>query len=155
MWEEGEVTKNLITYKLFLFMEKVPRVGVAVILLKNNKVLLGKRKNAHGEGTWGFPGGHLEFNESIENCVVREVIEETGLKIKNIRIGTFTNDIFDKEGKHYITLFMLADYDSGKVTIMEPERMENWQWYSWDSLPKPLFLPIENLLKSGFNPLMT
>ena len=44
-------------------MKKFPRVGIGVIIRKDNKILLGKRKNAHGEGSWCFPGGHLEFNE--------------------------------------------------------------------------------------------
>jgi len=65
-------------------MDKKPKVGVGIIVIKDNKVLLGKRKNSHGEGSWCFPGGHLEFNESLENCAKREVLEETGIEIKNI-----------------------------------------------------------------------
>jgi 8-oxo-dGTP diphosphatase len=130
-----------------------PKVGVGVIVLKDGKVLLGKRKNAHGEGSWSFPGGHLEFKESFEACASREVMEETGIKIKNIRLGTVTNDIFEKEGKHYITIFMVCDYDSGTVKNMEPEKCERWEWFSWDKMPKPLFVPIENLLKQKFKPL--
>ncbi len=48
-------------------MDRRPHVGVAIIVVKGNRVLLGKRKNTHGSGTWQFPGGHLEFNESIED----------------------------------------------------------------------------------------
>jgi 8-oxo-dGTP diphosphatase len=47
---------------------KFPRVGVGVIIIKNNKVLLLKRKASHGIGTWAFVGGHLEFNETLEEC---------------------------------------------------------------------------------------
>ena len=94
-------------------MGKRPYIGVAIIVIKDGKVLLGKRKNSHGSGTWHFPGGHLEFNESIEACARREVFEETGLRIKNIRLGPYTNDMFAKEQKHYITLFAVAEYDSG------------------------------------------
>jgi len=127
-------------------------IGLGVIIRKNKKVLLGKRKNTHGEGSWCFPGGHLEFNEQIEECGKREVLEETGIKIKNIKLGPFTNDIFKKEGKHYVTLFLIADYDSGKVRVMEPDKCEKWRWFGWNKLPKPLFLPIQNLLKQKFNP---
>ncbi len=130
-----------------------PQVGVGVIIIKDGKVLLGKRKNAHGEGCWSFPGGHLEFNESWEDCAFRETMEETGITIKNIRFGTVTNDVFQVENKHYITIFMLADYDSGEVKIMEPEKCEQWGWFEWDNLPQPLFLPIQNLQKINYNPL--
>lgn len=129
-----------------------PKIGVGVIIKNNGKILLGKRKGSHGEGMWSLPGGHLEFNETIEDCAERETMEETGIKIKNIKKAYFTNDLFSKEEKHYVTLFVTSDYDSGEVKIMEPEKCDGWDWFDWDNLPKPLFLPIENLLKENFNP---
>jgi 8-oxo-dGTP diphosphatase len=134
-------------------MEKErPKIGVGVCVIKDGKVLLGKRKNAHGEGAWCFPGGHLEFNENIEDCARREVLEETDLSIKNLRFGPYTNDIFKKENTHYVTLFVIADYDSGELKIMEPEKCEKWDWFEWNKLPEPLFIPNQNLLKLNYNP---
>ena len=134
-------------------MEKErPQIGVGVCVIKDGKVLFGKRKNAHGEGSWCFPGGHLEFNESVEDCAKREVLEETGLSIKNLRVGPYTNDIFEKENKHYVTLFVVADCDSGEAKLMEPEKCEKWEWFDWDKLPSPLFLSLQNLLKRKYNP---
>ncbi len=129
-----------------------PKVGVGVCILKEGKVLLGKRKSSHGAGDWHFPGGHLEYGEEPEETAVREVMEETGVKIKNVRFSTITNDVFEKEGKHYITICMIADYDSGEPKVLEPEKAELWDWYKWDELPKPLFLPLKNLVKKGFKP---
>ena len=129
-----------------------PRVGIGVIIRKESKVLLGKRKNSHGTGTWQFPGGHLELNESWEDCAKREVKEEVDIEIKNIHFATVTNDIFQKEGKHYITIFMVADYAGGNLKLMEPSKCEEWQWFDWSAWPKLSFLPIENLLKQGYNP---
>ena len=133
-------------------MENRPYIGVAVIVIKEGMVLLGKRKNAHGAGGWQFPGGHLEYNESIEDCARREVFEETGLRIKDVRPGPYTNDIFLKEGKHYVTLFVIAGYDSGTLEVKEPDKCEKWEWFVWARFPEPLFLPTTNLLKQGFNP---
>jgi len=127
-----------------------PLIGVAVIIIKDNRVLLGKRKNSHGAGTWAFPGGHLEFNEFIEACAVREVFEETGLKIKNLRFGPYTNDIFTADNKHYVTLFVIADYDSGTPEVKEPHKCEKWEWSQWPPTLQPTFLPIKNLLKHRF-----
>ena len=120
-------------------------------MVKDNKILMHKRKNAHGEGTWGFPGGHLEFHEDLEECAKREATEELGIAIKNVRFVSITNDKFQKEKKHYITVFMLAEHDAGTVTIMEPDKIEQWGWFEWNKMPKPVFLPIENLQKQGFD----
>jgi len=132
--------------------EKRPKVGLGVIIMKDNKVLFGKRKSVIGNGTWCIPGGHLEFKESWEECAIRETMEETGVKIKNIRFGTVTNDIFIKEDKHYISIFVLADYDSGEVKVMEPDKCEKWGWFEWNKLPSPLFESESNLIKEGYNP---
>ncbi len=118
-----------------------------MILYKDGKVLMGKRKNSHGAGAWSFPGGHLEFMEEIEDCAKREVLEETGVEIKNIERVNYTNDFYKDLDKHYITCFVKADYASGEVQVMEPEKCESWEWFSRTELPSPLFLPIENLLK--------
>jgi len=133
-------------------MNQRPLVGVAVVIMKEYKVLLGKRKMSHGDGTWALPGGHLEFNETIENCAAREVFEETGLFIKNIRHGAFTNDIFRENKKHYVTLFVVSEYDHGILELKEPDKCHEWAWFSWSDLPPALFLPLENLLKQGFDP---
>jgi 8-oxo-dGTP diphosphatase len=128
-----------------------PKVGVGVFVMKDGKFLIGKRKGALASGSWGLPGGHLEFGESLEECSRREVLEETGVSIKNIKRATFTNDIFAQENKHYITIFMIAEYDFGDVQTCEPEKCEGWQWCSWGEIPKELcMLGIRNLMEQGF-----
>lgn len=131
---------------------KRPKVGVGIIVRRNNKVLVGRRRGEHGNNTWGFPGGHLEFMEEIEECVAREVSEEASILVNNIQFAALTNDLFKKSHKHYITIYMVCDYHLGKVKNVEPEKSSEWKWFKWDELPKPLFLPITNLLAQGYDP---
>lgn len=135
--------------------DKYPRVGVGAILVRDGKVLLGKRKNAHGEGSWAFPGGHLEFGESLGECAARETYEESSITIpaSDFIPATFTNDIFTENDKHYITLFAVTRCNEGEAKIMEPDKCEQWGWFGWDELPQPLFLALQNLLKQDFNPI--
>lgn len=131
-------------------MEKTTRIGIGVFVFKDGKFLMGKRIGSHGKGSWSIPGGHLEFGESFADTAKREVLEETGLNIKNIHFGAVTNDYFPKEEKHYVTIWMLSDYDSGTATILEPNKCIEQDWFDFNTLPSPLFLPWEQLLKSEF-----
>lgn len=127
-----------------------PRIGVGVFVFKGHKFLMGKRLGSHGEGTWSVPGGHLEFGESFIDTTKREVLEETGMVIKNVRFGAITNDLFKEDNKHYVTILMLSDYDSGEVSIHEPDKFVEQGWFDFETLPSPLFLPWQQLLKSEF-----
>lgn len=128
-------------------MKERPKVGIGVILLKDDLVLLGKRKGAHGSGDWAFPGGHLEFAETPEECAARELFEETGLQAKSVFPGPWTSDVFDHE-KHYITIFMFVTEFSGIPQVLEPHKCENWEWFEWHDLPNPLFASIQTLIKN-------
>lgn len=132
--------------------KKFPRVGIGVFIFKNKKFLIGQRKGAHGEGSWTVPGGHLDFGEKIEQGAKREVFEETGIKIKNVKIAGFTNDIFKKEGKHYITIWITSNWAKNDPRIKEPDKYLNMEWRTFNNLPKNLFLPWEELNKSDFYP---
>ena len=132
--------------------QPTPRLGVGVIVYKDHRILLGRRRNSHGEGHWAFPGGHLEFAESPLECARREVEEETGLQLTKAKPGPFTNDVFVEENKHYVTLFVMAEPCAGEPQPLEPDKCSEWLWFSWSDLPSPLFLPISNLIAQGFDP---
>src|SRR6516164_2928557 len=101
-------------------------VGTGIIVVKDKKVLVGRRKGGHAAGLTSFPGGHLEFAETWQECVLRELREECGeelkVKIQPCNPHTFeyqlelfvTNDIMPEYNKHYVTIFMMADWISGE-----------------------------------------
>jgi 8-oxo-dGTP diphosphatase len=122
-----------------------PKVGVGIILIQDRKILLGKRKNAHGEGEWAPPGGHLEFGETVETCVRRELAEETGVVPLSQKQGPWTNDIM--ETKHYVTLWVFVHQFQGTPELLEPHKCEGWEWFDWNDLPQPLFLSLRHLIE--------
>ena len=118
--------------------EQKPKVGIGVMIIKDGKVLLGKRKGSHGAGEYAWPGGHMEYMESFEGCAKREVQEETGMEIENIRFLRLLN-LKNYAPKHYVDVGLIADWKNGEPQIMEPDKIENWDWYEMDKLPSPLF----------------
>lgn len=127
-------------------MSKRPAIGVAIIITKGDQVLLLKRKHVHGAGSWSTPGGHLEYRESPEQCAIREAREETGVRVTDVKFRAITNDIFEGNGMHYITIWMEGRYLSGESVVNAPYEMAEIGWFTWDALPRPLFLPLRNLL---------
>lgn len=130
--------------------DKNVRVGIGVLLVREGKVLLGQRIGSHGADTWGLPGGHLDFGETFEDCAIRETKEETNLTIADLKCVAVTNDLFVKEDKHYVTLFLKAGQIEGELKLNEPEKCLSWQWFDWHDLPEPLFTSLANLKKQGF-----
>lgn len=129
-----------------------PLVGVGVLIMRDGRVLLGERRGSHGAGSWSPPGGHLEFGESVEACARRETLEETGLELGALRAAPWTSDLFAAEGKHYVTLFVVAGSSRGEAMLKEPDKCTGWRWFGWSELPEPLFLPLASLRKTGFVP---
>lgn len=129
-----------------------PQVGVGVIVLRDTMILLGRRIGSHGSGTWALPGGHLEFGETVEQCAAREALEETGLDVQVVARGPYSNNIFPAEGKHYVTLFVVARAPTGSPMVREPAKCLGWSWFRWSELPSPLFPPLASLYASGFVP---
>jgi len=124
-----------------------PEIGVGVLVWKNKKLLLGKRINKDKSYCWQFPGGRLENNESIIECARREVWEETGLQVKQLRHLGFVDKPFEMCQQQYITLLVSAEYASAALQVLEPDKCEIWQWFDHTSLPAPLFLPITLFLE--------
>ena len=89
-----------------------PVVGVGAIILRDGKILLEQRGNAPARGQWSIPGGVVEVGESLENALLRELDEETGLKGRDPKLLDVVDQVhLDKEGKieyHFVIIDYLA-----------------------------------------------
>ncbi len=92
-------------------------VTLECFVRKGNKYLMLQRNPQKRimPGVWMAPGGHREFNEGLFECARREIKEETGLKIKNLRIKAVGNAHLKDLGQEFFFTFVFADYAGGKL----------------------------------------
>jgi 8-oxo-dGTP diphosphatase len=131
-------------------------IGVGVMILKNDKVLLGKRNDdadkadsaLQGQGTWTMPGGKIDFHETFEQAASREVEEETSVKIdqNKLKLISITNDMVPNA--HFATMGFLCEEFEGDVKVMEPDEITEWKWFDLDNLPEKIFFPSAKILKN-------
>lgn len=127
--------------------EERPQVGVGVIVIRDNTLLLGRRKSAHGRGHYSSGGGHLEYMEGFETAVRRELKEETGLEIGELDFLCLIN-LKEYAPKHYVDIGFVAKWQGGEPMVAEPDKFESWDWYPLDRLPEPLFGAIPYYLEA-------
>lgn len=131
-------------------------VGFGVMILRDGKVLLGKRHDdpekasslMHGEGTRTMPGGKMHYGETFEELVARETMEETGMTIntQELKIISVTNDIV--HDNHFITMGFLCENIQWEAQVMEPDEITKWARFDLHDLPTPLFFPSEKVIKN-------
>ena len=120
---------------------KRPGVGIGVIIQNSEgQILVGKRKGSHSP-YYSIPGGHLENGETFEEAAIREVFEETNLKIRNPKFICVTNNLrtFKEENKHYVSITMYSNEYDGICEVKEPDKCEEWIWCNIDEVPEPQF----------------
>ncbi|MFA5249730.1 MAG: NUDIX domain-containing protein [Candidatus Paceibacterota bacterium] len=116
-------------------------VGLGVIILrKDGKVLIGKRKGKFVP-EYSIPGGHLDVGETFEEGAAREVKEETGMMVKNLKVVSVSNNLetYRKTGRHYISVNLLTTDFEGEPTIMEKNKCEEYLWCKPNEVPEPHF----------------
>ncbi len=118
------------------------------MVIRDGKVLLGQRIDKDGStGTYQFPGGKLDYLEKVEECARREVMEEAGIEIGNVRFLCL-NNVSKYPPKHYLNIGVVADWKSGEAEVREPDKCQNWAWYDLDAIPTPLFESIPNFIRA-------
>ena len=123
------------------------KIGIAALVMKEGKLLLGKRKSVHAEGEYAAPGGHMEYMESIEDCARREIREETGLEVGEVKFLRLCN-LREYAPQHYMNIALVCEWKSGEPKNMEPDKCEGWEWYSLDNLPTPLHKAYPSILEA-------
>lgn len=132
-----------------------PMVGVSVIVKNGDRFLLVRRNKAPMTGAWKAPGGHMDFGETPEETAIREVREETGVTISDVKFRVMTNDVFEADKKHYVTVWMEAKYVSGEPKADAPEEESEVRWFTWDALPEQIYLDLQHLLAGKTYPSQT
>jgi len=109
----------------------------AIIFNKDGTLFLAKRgKEARNEKhKWEFPGGCVEFGETLENALVREVREEFGFVVEVIQLLDVVNHILPKEKQHWVSPTYICRYRSGKPRILEPLKCEEIGWFNLNDIP--------------------
>ncbi len=126
-----------------------PKVGVGLFIVRGDEVLMGKRTSKHGTGEFAGPGGHVDPGENPHEAVLREKSEEAGddLQIGPLRM-LCVSSLVRYLPKHYIDIGFAAEWVSGEPIVMEPEKLESWDWYPIDALPEPLFENIDKYVEA-------
>ncbi|MGL1900898.1 MAG: NUDIX domain-containing protein [Fibrobacterales bacterium] len=128
-----------------------PIVGVGVVVLKGHSLLLGLRKERDGNECWSLPGGKIDPYESITECAIRELKEETNLDAHGlVKVISASNVIDEKNQLHCLTLGTVVTDWSGEVKVTEPHIFCRWEWFPLNQLPDRLFKPTEYVLNGYF-----
>ena len=132
-------------------MEQTIKTGVGVMLLKDNKVLLGHRvvkaKDTGGiyePDSWTFPGGKQEYNETVLETAIRETKEETNLDLKELQVFTATDEF--QPDRHFVTIGVISSSYEGEIKVMEPNKINEWKWFDLNDLPNNIYTPSKNMI---------
>lgn len=122
------------------------KVAVYTLLVKDSKILLGKRKNCGwNDGNYGLPSGHLESGERLVEGAIREAKEESGVEID-------PNDVQLVHVMHrmnrYVDFFFVAKKWRGEPAITEPDKCDDMNWFPLDDLPKNIVPSVRAAIES-------
>jgi 8-oxo-dGTP diphosphatase len=124
-----------------------PRVGVGVLLVDPyRRVLLTLRKLPPEAECWSIVGGKLDYLETLEDCAVREALEEVGLRIAIDSLLCITDHLLPTEGQHWVSPAYLGQILAGEVRNCEPEKLRDVRWFPYDALPPTLTMTARNAI---------
>ncbi len=143
---------TLIPKKTYEKIHKLlPIACVDVVIIHNNAILLGKRKNRPAKGEWWFPGGRVLKGETLKNAVIRKTKEETGLDVKIVKELGFAETIFADgpfgSPTHTINSVFLVNINGTKNIKADSQNSE----FKYFTSSKSSFHPyVKRFMKEGF-----
>ena len=122
-------------------------VGVGAVILRDNQILLFLRKKAPESGYWTIPGGKVEFGETVEEAIIREVKEEVGVEGRIVAPLGVTNHIVKEEQTHFVAPRFLLQI-IGEPKNMEPNSHSEMAWFPIDKLPENVTMTTQKALSA-------
>ena len=114
-----------------------PRAGCGAAIVRDGRIFLVLRRRPPEAGAWSLPGGKVDFLERVEDAIIREVREETGVQIVLTR-PLLVSQLIGADGQHWVSPVYLATIVTGEPENREPEKAAAVAWFAMDDLPKNL-----------------
>lgn len=107
-------------------------VGVGAAIIKEGKLFITKRgKKAKNErGKWEIPGGSVEYGETFEKAIKREIKEEHGIEIEILELLGICDHIIKSERQHWVSPTYICRLKRGTPKILEPDKCDEIGWFS-------------------------
>ena len=132
--EKREIARPYCTSCGFVFYQN-PAVGVAAIVIREQKILLGKRKGSY-EGQWCIPCGYVEWDEDVYEAARREFAEETGLKIEITGVYTVLSNFHNPE-QQTVGIWFLGKELGGELAAGDD--LDEAEFFAYADLPELAF----------------
>jgi 8-oxo-dGTP diphosphatase len=123
------MSNNILPHAKRLYPDQ-PIVGVGALILKDDAILLEKRKNMPGKGRWSVPGGLVELGETLDHAVIREVGEETCLLVFEPCLVDVVDNVELDEAGRVMYHFVIVDYHV-KVKSGVPRALSDAEEVRW------------------------
>jgi 8-oxo-dGTP diphosphatase len=116
-------------------------IGVgALIVDRDGRLFLSRRgpKSKNERGLWEFPGGSVEFGETLAQALQREMREEYGIEVMVGELLDVVDHILPDEGQHWVSPTFLCTIAAGEPVIREPEKCSEIGWFVPEDVPAAL-----------------
>jgi ADP-ribose pyrophosphatase YjhB (NUDIX family) len=115
-----------------------PGVGTGLAILRDGKLLLYRRTRPPEAGHWNIVGGKVDHMERSADACRREAEEETGLAIGSVDFLMVSEQVFEDDGHHWVSVIYRTEDMVGEARVTEPEKLPEFGWFGLDALPSPL-----------------